>query len=372
MTRSVDLNLEVDNGNCRRLMPFIDASVRTAWNYATSTAAYASHTNKRKALAEQRSLKWIYTKNGWKHIFFPGSGTVPMSMPTSFMKEGKPVNITDPSLHLNASHYVKWFPKPKKMLFEPPPQKCCRSSVKTYQHGSFNGKETTFTEGMYDIRAMTRRGQKNDDMSSIIVPTGCKVIAYSDHKFNGKEATFTPGRYSHRKMVKRFPDDDLSSLKVISMTHCPTSGEEAKKEAKKVIKEFTCKSDPTCRNGVYENPRTVAQWDGRGTKPAKGAPCPACMGFMAGDPHQPPSTARTVNPTDPPNSTDLLAAFRGVPTRVDVNQLTEAVRRGQLLLAEKVDVNQLGAGYVLPGDLCLAPLDADSSDFPFESSMKSP
>ena len=58
-------------------------------------------------------------------------------------------------------------------------------------------------------------GQRNDDMSSLKVPSGCKVIAYQHGSFNGKAVTFGPGNYDYGRMTRMGQrNDDMSSLKV--------------------------------------------------------------------------------------------------------------------------------------------------------------
>ena len=63
---------------------------------------------------------------------------------------------------------------------------------------------------------MRAKGQKNDDMSSLKVPSGCKVITYEKQRFNGKAVTFGPGNYDYGQMTKKGQkNDDMSSLKVV-------------------------------------------------------------------------------------------------------------------------------------------------------------
>ena len=91
----------------------------------------------------------------------------------------------------------------------------CKGKVQTFQHGGFNGKRVLFGKGNYDYGRMTRMGQRNDDMSSLKVPSGCKVIAYQHGSFNGKAVTFGPGNYDHGRMTRMGQrNDDMSSLKV--------------------------------------------------------------------------------------------------------------------------------------------------------------
>jgi len=90
----------------------------------------------------------------------------------------------------------------------------CTGEVSLYQHGGFNGKEVKFGKGNYNHGAMTRKGQKNDDVSSLKVPNGCRAILYQ-HNFDGYGIEFGPGNYNHGAMTQRgVRNDDVSSLKV--------------------------------------------------------------------------------------------------------------------------------------------------------------
>ena len=71
-----------------------------------------------------------------------------------------------------------------------------------------------FGKGNYNHGAMTRKGQKNDDVSSLKVPNGCRAILYQ-HNFDGYGIEFGPGNYNHGAMTQRgVRNDDVSSLKV--------------------------------------------------------------------------------------------------------------------------------------------------------------
>ena len=63
---------------------------------------------------------------------------------------------------------------------------------------------------------MTGKGVKNDDVSSLKVPAGCKATLFQHGWFTGWHATFSAGEYNHAEMTNHgAKNDDMSSLKVI-------------------------------------------------------------------------------------------------------------------------------------------------------------
>ena len=91
----------------------------------------------------------------------------------------------------------------------------CNGEVSLYEHSGFNGKEVKFGKGNYNIGAMTQKGQKNDDVTSLKVPNGCRAILYQHGSFDGYGIEFGPGNYNHGAMTQRgVRNDDVSSLKV--------------------------------------------------------------------------------------------------------------------------------------------------------------
>ena len=68
---------------------------------------------------------------------------------------------------------------------------------------------------------MTGKGMRNDDMSSMVVPAGCRVTIYQHGSFNGWKLSFGPGRYMHADLMREGKkqgvsnfNDQASSLKV--------------------------------------------------------------------------------------------------------------------------------------------------------------
>merc|ERR1711998_461930 len=92
----------------------------------------------------------------------------------------------------------------------------CRGQVELYQHGGFNGRVGRFSKGRYKKKSeMERKGTRNDDASSIIVPDGCIAYLYGHENFRGWKAIFPPGRYNYHQFIGRgAKNDQASSLEV--------------------------------------------------------------------------------------------------------------------------------------------------------------
>lgn len=59
-------------------------------------------------------------------------------------------------------------------------------------------------------------GAKNDDMSSLKVPAGCKAVVYQHADKSGWAATFEPGDYRmHAFLAAGGRNDDASSIDVL-------------------------------------------------------------------------------------------------------------------------------------------------------------
>lgn len=135
--RSFNLGLEVDNGNCRRIMPYVDGIMRSVWNYGTSLGAYAQYVRRGGALRWTKSLSHAYTRDGWKDMrshgygwdmkrpyYYPytskggckyvwGKELKKMKLPwPRWYTDQVPTNIS----FLNVTKYHKYFPKRKRML----------------------------------------------------------------------------------------------------------------------------------------------------------------------------------------------------------------------------------------------------------------
>merc|ERR1712070_345354 len=102
--------------------------------------------------------------------------------------------------------------KLKKLFKKYPP---CRGKVVVYQHGDFTGWKASFGRGVYDYHKFVAAGAKNDDASSIKVPSGCKAMLAQHGDFKGWKAEFRAGSYPYKKFIARgAKNDDASSIKV--------------------------------------------------------------------------------------------------------------------------------------------------------------
>jgi len=97
----------------------------------------------------------------------------------------------------------------------------CKGGVYIYQHYHFKGYSRHFPMGRYDMHAMQRRGVKNDDASSAKVTKGCRLIIYQHSRFNGKHATYDCDSkgwgcaFDHQYFTRRgVKNDQMSSLRV--------------------------------------------------------------------------------------------------------------------------------------------------------------
>jgi hypothetical protein len=91
----------------------------------------------------------------------------------------------------------------------------CRGKVVVYQHGDFTGWKAAFGVGVYDYGKFIKAGAKNDDVSSIKVPRGCKALLAQHGDFKGWKAVFPAGVYPYKKFVAQGArNDDTSSIKV--------------------------------------------------------------------------------------------------------------------------------------------------------------
>jgi len=97
----------------------------------------------------------------------------------------------------------------------------CTGKADMYQHNIGGGWKARFEKGNYNIGQMTRKGMRNDDMTSMVVPAGCRVTIYQDGSFNGWKLSVGPGRYMHADLMREGKkqgvpnfNDQASSLKV--------------------------------------------------------------------------------------------------------------------------------------------------------------
>jgi hypothetical protein len=93
-----------------------------------------------------------------------------------------------------------------------------------YQHGDFNGWRATYRVGNRQRAGWRYVGNhRNDKASSLKVykfKDDCKVVIYQHSNYRGRRARFTSGNYRHRQFTRRgVRNDGLSSLRVYGK-HC--------------------------------------------------------------------------------------------------------------------------------------------------------
>ncbi len=85
------------------------------------------------------------------------------------------------------------------------------SGITLYQNTSYGGTGVTLPPGDYNLAALTPRGAKNDDASSLRVPSGCSVTLYEHDNFGGASL----GRTSDdATLVDDGWNDRMSSIRV--------------------------------------------------------------------------------------------------------------------------------------------------------------
>jgi len=66
-SRDVQVTIEQDHGDCKALLPFMDAALRVTFNFGGSVKTIETFKSKMRAVANSRELRWVYTKyNQWK------------------------------------------------------------------------------------------------------------------------------------------------------------------------------------------------------------------------------------------------------------------------------------------------------------------
>jgi hypothetical protein len=93
-------------------------------------------------------------------------------------------------------------------------------SALLYPGNYFDGPAWYFAPGDYSMHAFTQVAN-NDDVSSIEVKgkTGCKLTLYQHGSFGGWQATLGPGRYTRSDMTRKgVRDNDISSMKLHDWT----------------------------------------------------------------------------------------------------------------------------------------------------------
>ena len=90
-----------------------------------------------------------------------------------------------------------------------------------YRNGYGGGWKASFEKGNYNHGQMTGKGMRNDDMSAMVVPAGCRVTIYEHGSFDGWKIIFGPGSWPHADLLREGKkqgvndfNDQASSLKV--------------------------------------------------------------------------------------------------------------------------------------------------------------
>ena len=77
-----------------------------------------------------------------------------------------------------------------------PPQPYPVYGATVYQHANFGGYSVTLPPGEYSLAALQRLGVRNDDLSSVQVPYGFRVVFFEDDNFMGRSWTVTGDNYN--------------------------------------------------------------------------------------------------------------------------------------------------------------------------------
>jgi peptidyl-Asp metalloendopeptidase len=93
----------------------------------------------------------------------------------------------------------------------PPPPPPTAGSVKVFQHCAFGGYSATLAVGSYNLSRLTSLGVRNDDLSSIQVPSGYRVTLYQHDGFTGNTVVKTQNESC---LVTQQFNDVVSSIKV--------------------------------------------------------------------------------------------------------------------------------------------------------------
>jgi len=95
------------------------------------------------------------------------------------------------------------------------------AQVTVHQHCNYGGYSVPLSSGSYDLSSITRRGGKNDDISSIRIPNGYRVTIYEHAGFRGRSRTFSSNQSC---LVASNFNDILSSIRVTKTTPPRTTG----------------------------------------------------------------------------------------------------------------------------------------------------
>lgn len=85
------------------------------------------------------------------------------------------------------------------------------SGVTVYQHTNYGGYAVQLPPGDYPVSALTARGVRNDDVSSLRIPSGCTAFLYEHDAYGGASLLKTTDDAS---LVDEGWNDRLSSIRV--------------------------------------------------------------------------------------------------------------------------------------------------------------
>jgi len=111
--------------------------------------------------------------------------------------------------YISQSWYSKAFTK--KCVRCHPPHPC----KVTLYGGNLDGWSAVFFPGVFNLRELKRHGAKDDAVSSIAVEAGCRAEVYVNPDLSGEHAVFVGGNYATKEFVKKFPNNKVSSLRVV-------------------------------------------------------------------------------------------------------------------------------------------------------------
>ncbi|KNY27067.1 beta/gamma crystallin-related protein [Pseudobacteroides cellulosolvens] len=84
---------------------------------------------------------------------------------------------------------------------------------KIYKHGDYQGYNVALAPGKYTLTQLNNIGVENDDISSIVIPSGYTAYLYEDDNFGGTVKTLTSDVNS---LASIDFNDKLSSLEIVS------------------------------------------------------------------------------------------------------------------------------------------------------------
>ena len=86
--------------------------------------------------------------------------------------------------------------------------------VEFYEHCHYNGYRIHLNEGSYNLSQLQSLGIRNDDISSLYVPSGVRLVVYEHGNFNGQSITISDPAGIDCLVQNRF-NDNISSLRIM-------------------------------------------------------------------------------------------------------------------------------------------------------------